>query len=88
MKISVVAKPRSKKEYIKKVDHTHYVVAIKEPPVGGKANHAIIKSLAEYFAVTPSGITIISGVTSKQKVFDIPKTREEIEAMDQQEKLF
>ncbi|PIT88970.1 MAG: hypothetical protein COU27_02835, partial [Candidatus Levybacteria bacterium CG10_big_fil_rev_8_21_14_0_10_36_7] len=45
--------------------------AVKEPPVGGKANHAIIKALSEYFKVPLTGVRLISGHTSRQKMFDI-----------------
>ena len=48
-----------------------YKVSVKEAPVAGKANEAIIEALAEYFDVTKSNITLISGQSSKQKVFEI-----------------
>lgn len=78
MKILVRAKPKSKKVYIKKIDGTNFVAAIKEPPVDGRANEAIIKALADYFSITPSSIFLISGKTSKQKVFEIPLLEEEL----------
>ncbi len=48
-----------------------YKVSVKAVPVDGKANEAIIKALAEYFDVSKSNITLISGQTSKQKIFEI-----------------
>lgn len=54
-----------------KVDLPIYQVAVKEAPVSGRANEAIIKALAEYFDISASRITLISGQTSKQKVFEI-----------------
>lgn len=48
-----------------------YKVSVKEAPVEGKANEAIIKALADYFDVAKSNITLISGQSSKQKVFEI-----------------
>lgn len=48
-----------------------YKVSVKEAPVDGKANEAIIKALADYFDVPKSNITLISGQSSKQKVFEI-----------------
>lgn len=38
MIIFVRAKPKSKKKFVKKIDATHYVVAVKEPPVDNKTN--------------------------------------------------
>ncbi len=71
MRIFIKAKPRSKKEYVKKIDDTHYIVAVHEPSDSGKANKAIIKSLAKYFGFPPSQINIVSGETSKNKVVEI-----------------
>lgn len=88
MKIYITAKPRSKKEYVRKVDDTHYIVAVKEPPVAGRANKAIIKSLAQFFSKPPSQIRLLHGLISKQKVFDIPLSNDELDSVDFQKKLF
>ena len=71
MKIFVKAKPNSKAESIEKVDDTHFTVAVKEPPVKGRANAAISKALADYFGIAPSQVSLVSGFSSKQKVFEI-----------------
>ncbi|MBI2617327.1 DUF167 domain-containing protein [Candidatus Gottesmanbacteria bacterium] len=88
MKIFIRAKPKNKKAYVKKVNTTHFIVAVKEPPVSGKANNAIIQSLSKYFNKPQSQIFILSGETSKQKIIEVPVTIEEIEAKDAQKKLF
>ena len=51
MKIFVKAKPNAKVERVEKIDETHFVVAVKEPPLRGKANAAIVSALAEYFGI-------------------------------------
>jgi len=71
MKIFVKAKPNAKEEKIEKISETHFIVAVKEPPVQGKANAAIIKTLATHFNVPSSVIRLISGFSSKQKIFNI-----------------
>jgi uncharacterized protein YggU (UPF0235/DUF167 family) len=48
-----------------------YKVSVKEPAVDGKANEAIAKALATYFDVAPSLVRLVSGQTSKRKVFEI-----------------
>ncbi|OHB16534.1 MAG: hypothetical protein A2431_04300 [Candidatus Zambryskibacteria bacterium RIFOXYC1_FULL_39_10] len=48
-----------------------FIISVKEPPVSGKANTAIIKLLAEYFKISSSNITLSSGASSKNKVFEI-----------------
>ena len=88
MKIYVKAKPRSKKEYVKKIDDTNYIVSVKEPPVFGQANKAIIKSLAEYVNKLPSQINITSGEKSKQKTVEVPVTNEELKTLKIQNTLF
>jgi len=71
MKIFVKAKAGAKKELVEQIDATHFEVQVKAPPVQGKANTAIMKALAEYFNISPSRIRILSGLTSKQKTFEI-----------------
>ena len=48
-----------------------YKVSVKEAPVAGRANEAVIKALAEYFAVAPARVKLLTGQTSKQKLFEI-----------------
>ncbi|MBI2603921.1 MAG: DUF167 domain-containing protein [Candidatus Harrisonbacteria bacterium] len=71
MKIFVHAKPKSRKEFVERVDDTHLIVAVKDPPVNNRANLAIIDALAEYFGVAPSRVSIVGGQTSKEKVVEI-----------------
>ena len=81
MKISVKAKPNSREEKVEKVDlplpegfggaGDYYVVSVKEPPVQGRANEAIVRVLAEYFGVSKFKVKIVSGWTSRQKVVEI-----------------
>lgn len=72
MRIFVKARPKSKKEYVKREGEDSFTVAVKEVPEKGKANQAIIKALAEFFNIPTSSVILISGQTSKQKVFEIP----------------
>jgi len=73
MKIFVKAKPNPKKEFVKKINETNLLVAVKESPVKGRANVAIQKALAEYFKVSLSQIILVSGFSSKNKTFKIKK---------------
>ena len=88
MKIFVKAKPLAKEEKIilqqvqdnpeqsrriEKVDETHFIVCVKEPPKQGKANEAIRKELADYFQVPVSQVILQSGFVSKHKVFKIQR---------------
>lgn len=71
MKITVKASPNSHEEKVKKISDNEFIVSVKEPPVHGLANKAIIHALANYFNVATSRIHIVSGYTSKQKVVEI-----------------
>lgn len=84
MKIIVKSKPNAKQEKVERIDAQQllnfqnqpqdlpmYTVSVKEMPVNGNANKAIISALAKYFKVAPSLITLVSGQTSKIKTFEI-----------------
>lgn len=75
MKVSVRVKPGSKKGPLVQpnlVDDS-LVVYVREPAVDGKANRAVVKLLAEYYEVPKTGVEIVSGLTSRRKVFRIIK---------------
>jgi len=83
MQILVKSRPNSRTESIKLIQQTQlnlglknsqievYQVSVKEPPIDGKANKAIRKALADYFQVAASQVRLVSGHTSKQKLFEI-----------------
>lgn len=83
MKIVVKAKTRAKVEKVERLEQPTlgldkdknetvvYRVSVKEAPVDGKANEAIIRALAEYFDIPKSSVELVSGQTSKQKMFMI-----------------
>ncbi len=58
-------------EKVEKIDDSHFTVSVKEPPIQGMANRAIVKVLAGYFGVTSSSVKIVSGFTSRQKIIEI-----------------
>jgi uncharacterized protein (TIGR00251 family) len=88
VRISVLAKPKKKRVFVEQITKDYYVVSVSEPPVDGKANQAIIKSLAKYFSISRSDITLVSGQTSKMKVFDVPDSLAGFEVLPKQKKLF
>lgn len=71
MKIFVKVKPSAKEARIEKVDENHFRVAVKEPPIQGRANAAVTSSLADYFQIPKENIRIISGFTSREKVIEV-----------------
>ena len=71
MKITVKAKPLAYEEKVKKVGQNSFEVWVKEPPVKGLANMAIGNALSEYFNVSHNKVRLVSGFSSKNKIFEI-----------------
>ena len=71
MRIFVKAKSGAKKNSVEKEDGSHFIVSTSARPQQGKANQAVVKLLAGYFDIAPSRVRIVSGSSSKQKVFEI-----------------
>lgn len=78
MRISVHAKLKAKEEKVEKVilqkltgEEIQYQVSVKELPVDGRANEAVIRVLAEYFKVPRSQVRIVAGATSREKIVEI-----------------
>jgi len=70
MKISIKVVPHSPKEEMTKQGDV-YTVRVREAPVQGKANEAVIRLVAERFRVPKSAVKIISGLTSRNKIIEI-----------------
>ena len=71
MKIFVTTKLKAKDGKIEEIDDNHFLVSIKELPVKGQANRAVIKLVAKHFKVPMTQVKIVSGAKSKQKVIKI-----------------
>ena len=62
--------PRSPKNNIKISDFS-LDVFVKEPPVKGKANQALVKYLSKILAIPTSSLKIVGGLKSKTKIVSI-----------------
>ncbi len=71
MKIYIKAKPNSYEDKVEKVDETHFIVSVKEPPQNGLANKGICRTIAKYLGVAQSTVVVKKGFTSKNKVVEI-----------------
>lgn len=72
MLYSVTVKPNSKKGPLVITDGANLTVYLREKPVDGEANSALIKVLAKRFHVPKTSITIQRGGKSRQKLINIP----------------
>ena len=71
MKLFVTAKPRAKEESVRKINDAHFEVAVKEPPIQGRANVAVIRALADFLSIAPSRLRITSGHASRRKIIEM-----------------
>lgn len=71
MMISVLVKPNSKENSVSEGAAGDFLVKVKAPPEGGKANEAVVKAIADYFGVSGSRVSIIRGSKSRQKTVEI-----------------
>jgi len=71
MKISVKLKPNAKENRIEKIDRDQFSIRVKARPQKNEANQAAIEILAEYFGVSKSGVKLLRGHTTRQKLFEI-----------------
>lgn len=71
MKLTVIVHPNAKRIRVEKDLLETLHVYVHEPPLEGKANRAVIDTLAEYLKIKRSNILLISGEKVKNKVFEI-----------------
>jgi uncharacterized protein (TIGR00251 family) len=71
--LAVRAQPGAKKTAIVGVygdgDTAQLKIAVRAPPVEGRANDALVSFLAELFGVSRRSVGIVSGELSRSKVF-------------------
>ncbi len=71
MKILIKVKPNAKENKVEGISKNQFLVKVKAPPKEDKANKELIETLAEYFKVPKSQISILTGLKSKQKIVNI-----------------
>lgn len=71
MKILIKVKPNAKENKVEGIGKNQFLVKVKAPPKEDKANKEVIETLAEYFKVPKSQISILTGLKSKQKIVNI-----------------
>ncbi len=69
--LKVKVKPNSQQQNIQEEPDGSWKIALKSPPVDGKANQELIKLLAKKFGVAKSDVIIKSGLSSKNKLIEL-----------------
>lgn len=71
MRYLVFVKPNSKKGPLVEETASGLTVYLREKPVDGAANEALIKILAEYFKVNKAQVSIKTGKSARHKIIEI-----------------
>lgn len=67
----VTVKPNSKKGPLVVADGDKLTVYLREKPIEGEANTALIKTLSKHFRVSKSCIIIKSGARGRKKLLEV-----------------
>ena len=70
MLIRVKVFPNSKEQLIEKKGDG-FEIRVKEKPIQGQANQAVIDALADYFKCPRQNIKLIKGLKQRNKLFEI-----------------
>jgi hypothetical protein len=71
MRVRVQVVPRASRRAIEELPGGDLKVWVTAPPVRGQANRAVIEVLAWHFGVSERRVRLISGQTSRKKVFEV-----------------
>jgi len=71
MLIKVKVFPKAKKQEIIKKSENSFEIKVKEKPLQGRANKAVVNLLSLYFKIPISKIRLIKGGRTKSKIFKI-----------------
>lgn len=72
-KIRVI--PQSSRERTVVLSNGVLKVTLREPAVSGKANEALLRTLAHYYKVSIRDVLIVHGQTSNNKIIEIKRER-------------
>lgn len=71
MRITVHTKPGVKHARVVKISETEYEIAVTERPEKGRATSAVRRALASELGIAQSHLSLIMGMTSKTKIFEV-----------------
>ena len=66
--LSVRVIPRAKRNVVTKMEDGSIKVYVAAPPEDGRANDAVVKTIAEWLGVKRRQVAIVTGATSRNKV--------------------
>ena len=69
--LTIRIQPRAAKNEIIMTDNGGIKIRLTAPPVDGAANESLVKFLSDILSIAKSGVEIVSGHTSREKVVRI-----------------
>ena len=66
--LSIRVTPRAKRNTVTKMKDGSVKVYVTAPPEDGRANEAVVETIAEWLGVKRRQVTIVSGATSRNKL--------------------
>jgi uncharacterized protein len=70
VRLEIVAKPGARIPAVSRRG-PDVVVAVRERAVDGNANEAILRAVADWLGIAPSGVTLVHGGSGRRKLFAI-----------------
>ena len=71
MLIKVKVFPSAGKEEIIKKKQDSFEIWVKEKPIKGQANRAVISALIDYLGISRENIRLIRGFKTRNKIFEV-----------------
>ncbi len=71
IRFSAIIQPRSSKNEITGIHNEALKLRLTSPPVDGAANKACIQFFSKWLGVSPSNISIVQGLSNKNKIIEI-----------------
>lgn len=79
--IDVKVTPSAGRDEIRLSDRGTLIIRVKEPPVRGKANRAVVKLLAQTLGLPKSSVVIVAGATARGKRVKLVDGRKAFESL-------
>jgi uncharacterized protein len=71
IRFSAIIQPRSSKNEVTGVYNDALKIRLTSPPVDGEANKACMRFFAKWLGVSPSKVSIVQGLSSKNKTVEV-----------------
>jgi uncharacterized protein len=69
--LSVRVTPHAKRNAVTKMPDGSLKIHVTAPPENGRANDAVVETIAEWLGVRPRQVTIVKGATSRNKLVQV-----------------